>query len=85
MLYNTLESDQIIKKSEETAVELEEDGKIRLIAVGTLKETKAFDRLLRITKRLVEKGYNVHLYILGKGPLEDQFHQFIKDNICLTM
>ena len=84
VLYNTLESDQIIKKSEETAVELEEDGKIRLIAVGTLKETKAFDRLLRITKRLVERGFNVHLYILGKGPLEDQFHQFIKDNNLLN-
>ena len=61
-------------------MELEEDGKIRLIAVGTLKATKAFDRLLRIAKRLAAKGYNIHLYILGKGPLEDQFRQFIKDN-----
>lgn len=80
VLYNTMESEDIVSRSKEEVLNYADDGKIRLIAVGTLKEVKAFDRLLRITKQLVDKGYNVHLAILGKGPLEEQFRLFIKDN-----
>ena len=80
VLYNTVESDQIISMSNEAATEMIDDKKIRLIAVGTLKEMKAFDRLLRITKRLINEKYKVHLYILGRGPLENQFRSFIEEN-----
>ncbi len=80
VLYNTVESEQILSMSAEPAPELAEDGKLRLFAVGSLKKVKAFDRLLRITKRLLEEKYQVHLYILGKGPLESQFRDFIAEN-----
>lgn len=80
VLYNTVESDQIVSMSNEAVSEFVDDRKIRLIAVGTLKEIKAFDRLLRITSRLVNENYKVHLYILGKGPLENQFRDFIENN-----
>lgn len=80
VLYNTVESDQIVAMSNEVAAEMVDDKKIRLVAVGTLKEIKAFDRLLRITKRLRNEKYEVHLYILGRGPLEKQFRSFINDN-----
>lgn len=80
VIYNTVESEQIISMSAEVAPELVDDGKIRLIAVGTLKEVKGFDRLLRITKRLLEEEYSIHLYLLGKGPMEQQFRQFVRKN-----
>ena len=80
VIYNTVESGQILSMSAETAPELANDGKISLIAVGTLKEVKGFDRLLRITKRLSAEGYPVHFYLLGKGPLEEQFRQYIREN-----
>ena len=88
VIYNTVESEQILSMSAEAAPELANDGKIRLMAVGTLKEVKGFDRLLRITRRLLQEGYPVHLYLLGKGPLEERFRQFIRkgnlsDNITL--
>ncbi|HIU68570.1 MAG TPA: glycosyltransferase [Candidatus Scubalenecus merdavium] len=79
VLYNTVESDRILSMAEDPAPEFS-DNKIRLIAVGSLKPVKAFDRLLRITNRLIEEKYNVHLYILGRGPLEKQFHEYIKQN-----
>ena len=40
VLYNTVESDKILAGAGEAAPELVDDGKIRLIAVGTLKQSK---------------------------------------------
>lgn len=74
VLYNTVESEHIIAQSKDKTEGLADDGKISLIAVGTLKESKGYDRLLRITNRLCNQ---VHLYILGKGPLQ----KFIEDYV----
>ena len=76
VLYNTVESDVIIDKSKEPAPELLDDGKIRLVAVGSLKQFKGFERLLRIMNRM-EKA---HLYILGRGPLEQQLKTYVREN-----
>ena len=80
VLYNTVDSDRIRSEAKAETPELIEDGAIRIIATGSLKEIKGFDRLLRIAKRLVEDGENIHLYILGKGPLRDQLNNYILDN-----
>ena len=79
VLYNTVESERILNMSRENADEIKKD-KIGLIAVGTLKPVKGFDRLLRVVKRLYEDGYPIHLYILGVGPQQKELEQFIEDN-----
>ena len=76
VLYNTVESDKILAGSAEPAPELAEDGKLRLVAVGTLKPTKGCDRLLRIMERLE----NAHLYFLGIGPMEQQLQSYVREN-----
>ena len=78
VLYNTVESDKILKFSTEKAPELLENGCVRLIAVGTLKQSKGYDRLLRIIKKLAAEQYPVHLYVLGTGPLEKKIQEQIK-------
>ena len=80
VLYNTVESEQIQKLSKENAAELEDDGKLRLIAVGTLKQSKGYMRLLRIVKRLCNEKYPVHMYILGIGPLQQEMENYILQN-----
>lgn len=80
VLYNTVESAQILVKSKEPVKEIINSKSINLIAVGTLKKVKGFDRLLRIVKRLQEDGYPVHLYLLGCGPLERELTNFVKEN-----
>ena len=93
VLYNTIDSEDIQEKAKEPVPELDsESGESgnsgetrlshipRLVAVGTLKEVKGFDRLLRIVKRLKEEGVNCCLYILGKGPLEQELQRFIDEN-----
>ena len=79
VLYNTVESNKILELSKESAIEIVDDGLTRLVAVGSLKEVKGFDRLLRIVDRLVKEEKPVHLYIIGSGALENHFKQFIKE------
>lgn len=79
VLYNTVESDKILEESKAEAPELQNDGKLRLIAVGSLKESKGYDRMLRIIKRLRDEKYHIHLYILGIGPLQQELEQYITD------
>lgn len=80
VLYNTVESDKILAGASEAAPELVDDGKIRLISVGTLKQSKGYMRLLNIIKRLRDEQYSMHLYILGIGPLQAEMEEYIRRN-----
>ena len=80
VLYNTVESDKILASSNEYAPGLENCREVKLVAVGTLKESKGYMRLLQIMKRLCEENYSVHLYILGIGPLQHKMEQYINEN-----
>lgn len=80
VLYNTVESEQILELSKENAEEIVEDGRFRLIAVGTLKQSKGYMRLLQIVKRLYNEKYPIHLYVLGIGPLQQEMENFINHN-----
>ena len=80
VLYNTVESDKILEMSTDSAPELIDDGNLRLVAVGTLKESKGYDRMLSIVKKLDDNGYPVHLYILGEGSQRKDLEQYVRDN-----
>ena len=80
VLYNTVESEKILANADDAAPELKNDGKIRLMAVGTLKESKGYMRLLAIIKYLRDEKYPVHLYILGIGPLQQEMERYIQTN-----
>lgn len=79
VLYNTVESEKIIAESKQATAGLNNHDCVRLVAVGTLKESKGYDRMLRILKQLVTDGYPVHLYILGIGPMQRILEQYIKN------
>ena len=80
VLYNTADSEQILLQSVEEQYEISKKDRINLVAVGTLKESKGYMRLLRIIDRLVKESYNIHLYILGIGPLESEMKKYIEEN-----
>lgn len=79
VLYNTVESENIRTEGLEKVEEFVKDGKIRLVAVGTLKESKGYRRLLRIIKKVKEE-HAIHLYVLGEGPLRKDMEQYIREN-----
>lgn len=81
VLYNTNETDQILKmKDEPVDDERFKTGEIRLCGVGKIMPNKGFDKLARIHKKLRDGGYPVHTYILGKGPEQEKIEQYIKEN-----
>jgi len=57
-----------------------DDSLFNIIAVGTLKESKGYERMLRIIKRLREEDYSICLYILGIGPQQQLLEKYIEDN-----
>mgnify|MGYP002708799130 CR=1 FL=1 len=80
VLYNTVESDRIIAQSKDTVEEFNNDSTIKLIAVGTLKKSKGYLRLLKIVKKLKRDNYPIHLYILGIGPQQSELEKYNSDN-----
>lgn len=79
VLYNTVESDKIKAKSKEP-VDLSSDSVIRIIAVGRLQTVKRYDRLLHIAKKLTNMGYRFRVFIMGDGPLREDFLKYIRYN-----
>lgn len=80
VLYNTVESEKILALSTDSVSGFETKDVIRLVAVGTLKESKGYARLLRIIKKLHDLGYPVQLHILGIGPMEQTIRDYIHEN-----
>lgn len=79
--YNTNESTKIIEQSN---VKLE-NGEIlssksfKWCGIGKLVPLKAFDRMIRIQKRLIEEGYDTHFYALGMGSQLDELERLSKE------
>lgn len=80
VIYNTVESEQIRKLSNSKADIKIDNNTLNMIAVGTLKESKGYERLLRIIKKLKENNYQIKLYILGVGSLQKRMEQYIREN-----
>lgn len=79
VLYNTVDSAVIREKAHEKV----DDGLFlpaekKLAAVGTMKPLKAFDRLIRITGKLRRDGIPAHLYLLGRGPEEENLRNLVQ-------
>ena len=81
ILYNTVETETIIKLAAEPITDCELDNEeFNLIAVGKIEKQKGFERLAVIVKRLREEGFPVHLYALGNGSAKNEIINYLKRN-----
>lgn len=48
-----------------------------MATVGRFVPQKAYDRLLRVIKRLYEDGYSIELWILGDGEQRPMLKEYI--------
>lgn len=81
VLYNTNETEQIVKKSKEVVTDIIlEKSIVNICSVGKITGTKGYDRLAKVHKRLIDEGLNHHIYILGIGEDEDKINKYIKEN-----
>lgn len=80
VLYNTNESNVIIRQSKEDVKNVNFlDSEIKLIMVGRLIKVKGVDRILRIIYRLKQENYPLHLYVLGEGAEERKLRKYVRD------
>ena len=81
VLYNTNETDQILRKKEEPVENgLFRPQEIKLCGVGKLMPIKGFDKIARIHRRLRNDGYPVHTYLLGDGPERAALEAYVQEN-----
>ncbi|RDI45721.1 glycosyltransferase [Falsibacillus pallidus] len=52
----------------------------KILTIGRLSEGKGYDIALEACKKLKNYGIDFKWYVLGKGPLENQIKNYIKDN-----
>jgi len=80
VLYNTNETETILEKAKKEPEDSAffKEG-FRVCSVAKLMQTKGFDRLLNVHKRLIDEGIKHTVYILGVGEEEENLRQKIKE------
>ncbi|SDE76233.1 glycosyltransferase [Epilithonimonas hungarica] len=67
-IYNPLDTEEILTKSEKPVINYEFDNTFpTFVSVGTVFPQKGFDRLLTIHKRLLDEGLQHNVLIIGDG------------------
>jgi len=80
VIYNYLNKDMVIEKSNEKPdVEFNENN-INFVTVARLVQQKALDRLIKVHSQLIKNGYNHNFYIVGEGPEKENLQKMINDN-----
>lgn len=76
VLYNTNDSESIIRKGKESVSVCKDT--LNIIGIGKLTNNKGFHRVLPIVNKLIhDDNLKVHYYILGSGSLENKLKEMI--------
>jgi len=64
------------------------NGRPLILGVGSLRRVKRWDRLLRVARRLKERGHDFEVQIVGEGPQRGELQEQIRmlglcDRVCL--
>lgn len=81
VMYNTIETKEIIEKSNELVddVQFSKDC-YNICSVGKITQVKGFDRLARIHKKLLDEGIKNHIYIFGIGEDKEKLQSYLTEN-----
>lgn len=81
VLYNTIETEKILKKANEKIDDVKfEDNVINICSVGKITKVKGFERLASIHKKLIDNGIKNHIYVLGVGEQQNEIEKYLSDN-----
>lgn len=80
VIYNPIDKEEIIKKSEEKIEKFKDENEVTFIAIGRLTEEKGFDTLLKAYKMLKDEKIESNLIILGEGDEREKLEKYILEN-----
>ena len=75
VLYNTVDDAQILRQAQKD-LPLQK-RRLTAVTVGRLTHQKAYDRLLRVHRNLLEQGITYDLWIIGEGPDRQAMEEYI--------
>lgn len=81
VVYNTIETDEIISKSNEPVDDIQfSDDCVNICSVGKITAIKGFERLVSIHKRLTDENIKTKFYILGVGEEQKTLEEYLQKN-----
>lgn len=80
VLYNPIDRNEIISKSNVIIPKIRNQRKFRMVTVGRLVEQKGYERLILALAGLKVAGYNFCLDILGDGVLRNNLMNLVEAN-----
>lgn len=78
VIYNFIDTKSVLKKS--VSETYSKNDVFEFIALGSLLKVKGFDRLIRASKIVKEKGFDFKISILGSGPEKNNLESLVKEN-----
>lgn len=78
VLYNTNETETIRKKSLEPVEDLTYDNIFTICSVAKIEDSKGYDRLLEVHKRLLDEGYLHRIILIGIGSQSEKLKEKAK-------
>ncbi|MFF5396692.1 glycosyltransferase [Peribacillus butanolivorans] len=88
VVYNSLNYEYILKKSDEYTFATDKSV-LNFLSVGRFVEAKRFDRIIKVSRKLVDSGLKFRWYIVGDGELYNDIKQMIKveslENIVILL
>lgn len=77
--YNTFDVENIKEKSKQENKDIDKST-LSICSVGKLIDVKGYDRLIRVSNRLIKEGFTFKLYIVGEGKERENLEKYIKSN-----
>lgn len=78
VLYNTNDVKKIRNMSREQVKSIKKDDKLIICSVGRICDQKGYDRLLRVTSRLIGEGYPLEVIIVGEGEKRQELRDMVR-------
>ncbi|OUN79907.1 glycosyl transferase [Flavonifractor sp. An52] len=78
VLYNTNETEKIRELASEVAEDLDVDDIFTICSVAKIEDSKGYDRLLEVHKRLIDEGYLHKIILIGVGSKSKKLEECAK-------
>ncbi|MEZ7506113.1 glycosyltransferase [Flavobacterium sp. Arc2] len=78
VIYNIIDTESVLIKAESETYS--KHSIFEFVALGSLLTVKGFDRLIRASKIVKEKGFNFKVSILGSGAEKNNLESLVKEN-----
>lgn len=77
-IHNYIDSKRVIKKSKDFIPKEIDNKETSFLSVSRLVSAKAIDRLILVSKKLIENNFKHKMYIIGDGPERKELEKLIE-------